>query len=351
MRNRFLAAIGGLAVISLAAISGAAQQAPSAKTWTPLRTSWGEPDLQGVWANNNATPLERPKELQGRQFLTEEEVASLKKVAGQIFDGNGDAAFADAVFLAALRNVQGNAKGYESSDGRTGNYNSFWLVDRDFDNRTSLVTDPPDGRVPPLTPEAQQRAADAAAVRTRLPAGPEDLTLSLRCISPGVPNVFAGYNSYYRILQIPGYVVIGTEMYHDARIVPLDGRPHLSPNVRLRNGDSRGHWEGNTLVVDTTNFLSQGGSGQSSFQIAAGQNLHLIERFTRVGPNAVNYEFTIDDSTTWTKPWTGMIPLKQSQDKLYEFACHEGNRGLVGTLSGARFQEKAAAEAAKKGSR
>ena len=327
--------IGIVWLVPLPAQGQAAQD-----SWTLPRTLDGQPDLQGVWANNVATPLERPKELAGREFLTEEEVATLRVQATELFDGSGAAGFGDSVFLAALDEVQE----YKSTDGQTGNYNSFWLVDRDFDNRTSLITDPPDGRLPAVTSEAQTRAAAAAAASQQPPAGPEDLTVSLRCITPGLPNLFAGYNSYYQILQTPGYVAIATEMYHDVRVIPLDGRPNLGKALRLWNGDSRGHWEGDTLVVDTTNFVDQGGTGRSRFRLSADENLHLIERFTRVGANTLNYEFTIDDPTTWTAPWTAMIPLKQSEDNLYEFACHEGNRSMVGILAGNRIQERAAAD-------
>jgi hypothetical protein len=299
------------------------------------RTAWGHPDLQGVWANNVATPLERPQELAGRAFLTEEEVANLKAVAGRLFDGNGDAAFGDSVFLAALR----TPTGYTSSDGKTGNYNSFWVIERDFDNRTSLVIDPPDGKIPPMTPGAEKRAADVAAKRREAPAGPEAMPLSLRCISFGLPNTFAGYNSNYQFIQTPDAVVILTEMIHDARIIPLDGRPHISTNIRQWLGDSRGHWDGDTLVVDTSNFSDQSWNGVSSLRVSGDQNMHLVERFTRIG-NTLKYEFTIDDPTMWTKPWTAMIPLKRINQSLYEFACHEGNESMGGILRGARKNEK-----------
>jgi hypothetical protein len=299
------------------------------------RTAWGHPDLQGVWANNVATPLERPKELAGRAFLTDAEVANLKAVAARLFDGNGDAAFGDSVFLAALRTPEG----YTSSDGKTGNYNSFWVIEREFDNRTSLITDPPDGKIPPMTPAAEQRAADVAARRREAPAGPEAMPLSLRCISFGLPNTFAGYNSNYQIFQTPDAVVILTEMIHDARVIPLDGRPHISPNIRQWLGDSRGRWEGDTLVVDTTNFSDQSYNGVSSLRVSGDQNMHLVERFTRVG-NTLKYEFTVNDPTMWTKPWTAMIPLQRMSQSLYEFACHEGNESMGGILRGARKNEK-----------
>jgi hypothetical protein len=340
MISRGLITLGIFAALATATAPAAAQTtagaAPKTTAAAPQapRTPWGHPDLQGVWANNVATPVERPKELEGRALLTDEEVRNLKATAARLFDGNGDAAFGDSVFLAALR----NPKGYTSTDGQTGNYNSFWVIQREFDNRTSLITDPPDGRIPPMTPEAQKRAADVAAKRREPPVGPESLTLSLRCITFGLPNTFAGYNSTYQIVQTPDAVVILTEMIHDARIIPLDGRPHLDSNIRQWLGDSRGHWEGDTLVVDTTNFVDQSFNGVSALRVQGDQNMHLIERFTRVG-NTLQYAFTIDDPTMWTKPWTAMIPLQPIQEHLYEFACHEGNLSMGGILRGARSNE------------
>jgi hypothetical protein len=353
MTNRPLTSAGALAgaiafVAMAAAPSGqqaaAQNQGAQERTWTVPRTSWGAPDLQGVFTNNNATPLERPKELAGRQFLTDQEVEALKRAAARLFDGNGDAAFGDSVFVAALRDAQG----FKSTDTATGNYNQFWLVDRDFDNRTSLITDPADGRIPPMTAENQRKQAATAERRKLRPAdGPESLSLSLRCITFGLPNTFAGYNSYYQFVQSPEYVVIFTELIHDARIIPLDGRPH-APGPRRWLGDSRGHWEGDTLVVDTINFIDQSMNGMSALRVSGDENMHLIERFTRVGPDTIHYEFTIDDPTMWTRPWTAMIPLKRSSDHIYEFACHEGNHSMTGSLSGARYEER---EAREKGSK
>jgi len=353
MTNRPLTSAGALAgaiaFVAMAAApigqqTAAQNQGASERSWTVPRTAWGAPDLQGVWTNNNATPLERPKELEGRQFLTDQEVESLKRSAAQLFDGNGDAAFGDSVFVNALRNAQG----FTSTDTATGNYNQFWLVDRDFDNRTSLITDPADGRIPAMTAENQRKQAATAERRKLRPAdGPESLSLSLRCITFGLPNTFAGYNSYYQFVQSPEYVVIFTELIHDARIIPLDGRPH-TPGARRWLGDSRGHWDGDTLVVDTTNFIDQSMNGMSALRISGDENMHLTERFTRVGPNTIHYEFTIDDPTMWTRPWTAMIPLKHSTDQIYEFACHEGNHSMTGSLSGARYEER---EAREKGSK
>lgn len=350
MRYRFLAAVIATlaaAIVTLAvaevplagqAAASAANKATTPKAWTPPRTPDGQPDLQGVWANNNVTPLERPKQLEGRQFLTDAELAVLRQKAAELFRGDGDAAFGDVIFETLLTDT----KKFVSRDGQTGDYNQFWLVDRDWDKRTSLITDPADGRLPPLTPEAQQKQATATAARERPAAGPEDRSLSERCITFGVPRFNAAYNSYYQIVQTPGYVAIMMETIHDTRIIPLDSRPHISQNIRQWHGDSRGHWEGNTLVVDTTNY-----SPKSNFRGSA-QNLHMVERFTRVGPDTINYEVTLDDPTTWTKPWTVMIPLRRSDDLVYEYACHEGNDGIVGILAGARADEKAAEDAARK---
>ena len=341
MHPRNLTFIAAVAVVlSLLQVQAIAQSTNTktakteTKTWTPPRTIDGQPDLQGVWANNTATPLERPKELAGRAFLTEQEVAALKKRAQDLFSGDGDAAFGDTVFLSVLANVNGTKSGFKSTDGETGDYSSVWTVERDWDNRTSLITDPSDGRLPAPTPDGQKRQADATATRARTPAGPEDRSLSERCITFGSPRLGAGYNSYYQILQSPGSVAIVMETIHDARVIPLDGRPHPPSTVRTWLGDSRGRWEGDTLVVDTANYRS------GTFMYAS-EKLHVVERFTRTGPESLKYEVTIDDPATWTKPWSVMIPLSRTRDAIYEYACHEGNRGMVGILSGARAEEKA----------
>jgi len=318
--------------------------APEAK-YTPPRTADGHPDLSGVWANNDATPLERPKELEGRKYLTEAEVAALKRRAGELFNGETDAAFGDSVFLAVLK----DAKDFKSTDTQTGNYNHFWIVDREFDdNRTSRISDTADGRIPPLTPAGTKFKADAAAYRKdHFADGPEDLPLSHRCITFGAPRLGAGYNSYFQIFQSKDYVAIGQEMIHDVRMVPLDGRPHVDANTRQWLGDPRGHWEGDTLVVDTTNY-----SSNSRFENLPATNLHTVERFTRTGPKTIQWDVTVDDATMYTAPWTATMVLRSTPDQIFEMACHEGNEGLSGALSGTRALEKAAeADAAKKGSR
>jgi hypothetical protein len=336
MKRRLQTGIVILFVL-LAASFAQAQTAPAkttaaTKKWTPPRTADGQPDLQGVWSNNNVTPLERPAALAGKPFLTDSEVAALKAKAADLFSGDGDAAFGDDVFNAVVTGAQK----FTSSDVTTGNYNQFWIADRDFDNRTSLITDPPDGRLPPLTPEAQKRRPSLQVDRTqRGTDGPEDRSLSERCITFGAPRIQAAYNSYFQIFQTRDSVAILMETIHDARIIPLDGRPHVGQNIRQWLGDSVGHWENDTLVVDTTNY-----STKSDFR-GSHQNLHIVERFTRVSQNRIDYEITVNDPTTWTKPWTAMIPLKLSHEEIYEYACHEANEGMVGILTGARALEKA----------
>jgi hypothetical protein len=351
MSYRYLALAGGLTVLlSLAQGHSSAQaQAALATTksvkpaWTPPRTADGQPDLQGVWSNNNATPLERPKELAGRALLADEEVAALKKKAAELYDGTGDAAFGDNIFETVLASVKGSASGPHKKaanefDGDTGDYSSVWIVARDWDNRTSLITDPPDGRLPALTPDGQKRRDAVFANYGRPPAGPEDRGLQERCITFGSPQMLAGYQSYYQIVQTSNSVIVLSEMIHDARVIPLDGRPHAPSTIQQWMGDSRGHWEGDTLVVDTTNYRP------NSFMAASTGKLHVIERFSRTGPETLKYEITIDDPATWTKPWSVMIPLKHSSTPIYEYACHEGNIGMVGILAGARAEERAAAE-------
>src|SRR5262245_44363037 len=254
MKRRLQVGVTTLFVL-LATSFAQAQTAPSKATpapnnrkqWTPPRTADGQPDMQGVWANNNVTPLERPAALAGKPFLTDAEVAALKKKASELFAGDGDAAFGDDVFNAIVT----GARKFTSSDVTTGNYNQFWIADRDFDNRTSLITDPQDGRLPPLTPEAQKRAPTPHANRTRRADGPEDRSLSERGITFGAPRIQAAYNIYFQIFQTRDTVAILMETIHDARIIPLDGRPHIGQNIRQWLGDSVGHWEGDTLVVDT----------------------------------------------------------------------------------------------------
>jgi hypothetical protein len=349
MRLRFVC-VGALAVtiaVVLLASVPLAGQAPAAATngSSQFRTAWGHPDLQGVWASNSATPLERPKALAGKQYLTPAELAALEQAARELFDGDTDAAFGDSVFEAALT----KATQFKSNDGGTGNYNHFWLVERNFDNRTSLIVDPPDGRLPPMTEEARKRQVEAAAYRKLHPAdGPEDRGLGERCIGAGVPMTGRGYNSNYQILQTPTHVAIYMEMMHDTRIIPLDARPHVSKDILGYLGDSRGRWEGNTLVVETTNFTPKRGQGFRG----TSATMHLTEKFRRIDGGTLEYEYTVNDPSTYTRPYTAMIRMSPApgSGKIYEFACHEGNHGMEGILAGHRAQEKAA-QASRTGSR
>jgi hypothetical protein len=336
LRVTLLTVIAGVLCACGSSLVLAAETAKPGKPYSPPRTADGKPDLQGVWANNNATPLERPKSLEGRALLTPEEVDALRKRQDEIFAGDGDAAFGDAIFEAVLSDM----KKYKPTtfDASTGNYNAFWLVERDFDNRTSLITDPSNGRMPPLTEAATQRAASSPRNRANSD-GPEARTLSERCITFGVPDLLAGYNSYYQIVQTPKAVVVHAEKIHDARVIPIDAGPHIPATIRSWFGDSRGHWEGDTLVVDTVNL-------KNSFRGASDQ-LRLIERFTRVGPKTIHYQVTVDDPATWSSKWTFMIPLKRTDDHIYEYACHEGNSSLAGILAGAREEERQKAEVKK----
>jgi hypothetical protein len=351
MQYREIAFVAGLAaIVSLWQQPASAQAKPKSsteKSWTLPRTADGRPDLQGIWANNNATPLERPKELAGRTRLTDQEVAAMRKKAAELYDGKGDASFGDDIFQTVLASVKGSEsgphiKGANEFDGGTGDYSSVWIVQRDWDNRTSLITDPPDGRLPAVTPEGKKRQEAAFAALTRPAASPADRMLSERCITYGSPQLIAGYQSYYQIFQTADSVVIMTEMIHDVRIIPLDGRPHVASNVHNWFGDSRGRWEGDTLVIDTTNYKP------ASFMPESSDKLHVIERLSCTGPGTLNYEITIDDPDTWTQPWSLMIPLRHSPDPIFEYACHKGNIGMQGILAGARPEEKAAAEAPRK---
>jgi len=315
-------------VIALAAlvVSGLAQPARVNKPWTPPRTTDGHPDLQGIWSNASIIPLERPKELEGKQFLTKEEMA----------------AYEAKVFPRTSREKP-------VAPGQVGTYNDFWWdgdSKRAPNLRTSIIVDPADGKVPALTPEAQRRVlAERAYAREHPADGPEDRPLMDRCLlfpMAGPPMLPSFYNNSqygplttnYQIVQTPATIALLMEVIHDVRVIPLDGRPHLPPTVRQWLGDSRGHWEGNSLVVDTKNFTDK-----TKFR-GADENLHLTERFTRTAPDILLYEFTVDDPATFTKPWKGEIPMIASDGPLFEHACHEGNYALPGILGGARADEK-----------
>ena len=299
--------------------------------WTAPRTLDGQPDLQGIWANNTATPMQRPDAFAGKEALSEEELATLHQRLAELRDSEqaGDL-LGDRLIQQALEDP-----GFTRFDAETGNYNSFWLVEREIDRRTSLIVDPPDGRIPALTPEAQEKSNSRRAYRREHPAdGPEDRSLGDRCLNFATPRMTAGYNSYLQIFQATGQVALLQEMGHQARVIPIDGRSHLTGEIRQWNGDSRGRWEGDTLVIETSNF-----SSKSRFR-GATENLRLTERYTRISPQTVKQEIILNDAETWTRPWTVVIYLKQSKDPLFEYACHEGNYAMAGILGGARVEER-----------
>jgi hypothetical protein len=345
------------AAVTTTAQSGLAQatQYGAAPNWKVPRTADGKPDLQGVWANNSVTPMTRPEQWKGKEYLTDAEVKELKDIVARYSSESGDAIFADIVQLALAAKSTGKFD-QTSYDPSTGNYNQFWMSEREWDNRTAQVIDPPNGQLPPLTdaararmarPATDNRVVEGSESGPRGPAdGPEDRPLSERCISYGVPRIRAGYNSYVQIVQSPQTVAILQELIHDARIVPIGNGPRLPDEVRQLHGVSRGRWDGDTLVVETTNFLS-------GFQIFLGAGnvlgtstpaVRLTERYTRVSPDYINWAITVDDPATWTKPWTFMIRLKRTDALLYEYACHEGNTSMTGMLAGARADEVKAAK-------
>jgi len=304
------AAIVSIAVAGFAAaLAGHAQRPVRTAPWTPPRTPWGEPDLQGIWNYATMTPLERPRDLAGKRVLNDEETAAYERETD------------------ARQRATNNTAGPDWWDPGTR---------RLVDGRTSLIVDPEDGRLPATTDGARQRAAARAEARPRggLPDGPEDLGLNVRCLqwaTAGPPLLPGVYNNNVQFVQTRDYIAIVSEMIHDARIVPMDGRPHGA--IRRWMGDSRGHWEGRTLVVDTINF-----SDKTEFRGASDQ-LHLVERFTRLDADTIGYRFTAEDPTTWTREWTAEFPLKRSDQGMFEYACHEGNaRSVEGILKGAAVQ-------------
>jgi len=307
-------------------------------TGTP-RTPWGDPDVQGIWDYWTFTPLERSNELSGKADLTKEE-------AGQL--------------AQRLRDQAIGADARRPQPGNPGAYSQEVWTDRSRAkalNQASIIVDPADGKIPPLTAKGQQleeahKAAGGHPVRTRTDGvgtdGPEDRGVAERCIlgfSTGPPMLPGGYNNNVQLFQTRDYVAMLLEMNHDVRIVPLDGRPGLTGSIRQWMGSSRGHWEGNTLVVETTNFTDKTASfsgrvNAGGFERGSAEHLRLIERFTRVDAGTLVYEFTVNDSVTFTRPFTGRIPMNLSQQPIYEYACHEGNYGLRNMLLGARAAER-----------
>lgn len=300
-----------------------------ADDWQVPRTAEGQPDLQGVWANNSSTPLERPEFFGNRATLSESEYQDLLRQAEEVLASGGDALFGDG-FLNAV--VSGEVQSY---DPATGNYDAAWMVDRNLENRTSLIIDPPNGRLPPMTEQGRARMQQRARNRISPTDSYLGRPLQERCITWGMPYIMAGYNSYYQIVQSRDSVAIIQEMIHDVRVIPLTDKPPLDERVRLWHGDSRGWWDGDTLVVQSKNF-----SDQSLFRGAGAERL-FTERYTRIADDVLEYQFTVEDPTTWETPWTAVINYTASEDPIFEYACHEGNYALMGILSGARAAERA----------
>ena len=318
------------ALVSLTAVPVAGQVAvDKGDTRMVPRTPDGHPDLQGVWDYRTLTPLERPDDLAGKEFFTAEEAAAFEEesVARQ----DKDRRVEDGLSVQA---DVGSA------------YNEVWWdygKELTEDNRTALIVDPPDGRVPYVDGARDRMMARFRRTFGNPPAGPEDRSLWERCITLGVPRLSGTYNNNFQLFQTAGHVVILNEMIHDARIIPLDGSSHVEQDIQQWLGDSRGHWDGDTLVVNTTNFTDK-----TNFR-GAGENLHLVERFTRVDADTLLYEVTVDDPTAFTSPWTFALPMLKNEGLVYEYACHEGNYGMTNLLKGARAEDKAAKEAAPSG--
>ena len=325
MQIRCLVATLGVLALTMLVLAPAAGQS---RKWTPPRTPDGKPDIQGTFTFRTITPLQRPEALAGKDVLTAEEAAAFeasenKRQNRDLFDPEKGAP----------------SLGYAPrSQGGVLSYNEFWYErgsQMTEDRRTSLIVDPPDGRIP-FTAATRARNAQLAANSGTFADSYEDRSLADRCIlgfNSGPPMISGAYNNNVQIVQAPGYVVILNEMVHNARIIPTDGRPHGT--IPRWTGDSRGRWEGDTLVVETVNFKRETSLSGSSAAT------HLVERFTRVDPKTIRYEFTVTDPTTYTRPWTAVMPLRAIDELLFEYACHEGNYALRGILAGARAQEKA----------
>ena len=334
MSLRGFAVVCAAVVVAVPALSPPAVQAQSE---SGPRTGWGDPDLQGVWNNATLTPFQRPVELGTQEFLTEEEAAAIAQ--GNV-DRNAE------LWDAPARRTE--------AGGNVGAYNNFWM-ERGRSVvptlRTSVITDPPNGRLPAVTPEVERwLSSDEAARRTAMRRGdlPVDTYATLdggdRCLwYRGVPSFPTGYNNNYLIVQNPDYVLILQEHIHDVRYIPLDGRPHLPESLRQFAGSSRGRWEGDTLVVETRNFNDH--AFIRNFNADLTPDLVVEERFTRVSDDILDYEFTVDDPNVWTQPWKGSLPMWRNSEPLYEYACHEGNYGLTNILAGSRAEEAAAAAA------
>ena len=333
MRDRFLRSlfVPALAIAALAAMPCSAQT-PAAfatekttKSWTLSKTPDGQPDFQGFWSNATMTPLERPRELGNKAFFTEQEAADRER--------------------RLLSDLSTDRRDGPAEVDVNRSYNELWRERGHLLLRTSLIVDPPDGRLPPLTPEAQARAkqrADDRRNRGPYPASWTDFNLAERCITRGAPKNPGGYNNNFQIIQTRNSIAIMEEMIHETRVIRLDGSPHLGANVRLWMGDSRGHWEGDTLVIDTTNYNDKIMFNSFNCCPEAGANLHVVERFRRVDADHIDYRYTVDDPSTYTRPWTAEVPLTRIEGPLFEYACHEGNYAMEDMLAGARAKEKAA---------
>ena len=332
-KRNWTAIIVSAALTFLPSGAGAGQTGTTGE-WTPPRTADGRPNLQGIWANNRATPMERPQQLSQKATLSDEELAEL---SAQIAAFRDSEQAGDLLGDRLIQQALGNAT-FQDFDAVTGNYNAFWLVTRELDNRTSLIIDPPNGRRPPLTGAAEARAEQAAAKRGGPSDGPESRGLGDRCLHFATPRMSSGYNSYFQIFQTPDQVSIIQEMGHIVRTIPLDGRPHLGATVPQWTGNARGRWDGDTLVIETRDY-----DPRSRFS-GASEHLVLVERFTRVSPTVLRQEITLTDPTVWTRPWTVELLLDSTNEPIFEYACHEGNYAMLGILGGARAEERAAAE-------
>ena len=322
-------------VIFFAVIAALAASAAPAWAQDGPRTAWGDPDVQGIWDFRTITPLERPEEYGDREFLTAEEAARAEQ---EVVDRNQELLERPAERTETAEQVDRRA------DGSPGFYNNFWLDQgtRTIDTRrTSLVIDPPNGRLPELSPEGKERTDARRAYREEHPADSwHDRTPFDRCIlgfNAGPPITPGGYNQNMQVFQTPDHVVLVTEMVHTHRVVPLDGRPALDPDIRQWSGDSRGYWEGDTLVIETTNFNDERRWRGTT------RNMTLVERLTRIDEDTLEYEYTVTDPNTWVSSWTASIPMQMAEQPMYEYACHEGNYSMEGILAGHRAEEAEAA--------
>ena len=333
METRFLTAILRSSAIAYGALAAISTLSAQDVAWELGRTIDGQPDLQGVWANNTITPIERPEAFADKEFLTDEDIKFLKQRVIDIAEEDGDALFGGGVLSAALT---GDTVSYDPS---TGNYDQSWLADRSVHRRTSQITDPPSGKYPSRTEEAIAMGNAAAQRRVDHPADSWlDRPLTERCISYGAPYLGSGYNSYWQIVQSKDYVVIVQEMIHDVRVIPLIEKFTLDESIKLWHGDSRGYWDGDTLVIETANYSDKSGYGPKASE------KYNVEYLTRINEKELRYEIITDDPGAFAAPYTREIVFDHSPDPIYEYACHEGNYGMEYILSGHRAEERFALE-------